>query len=79
MQELITKGRLPITLKNIEILEEKPGIGIREMINERSIDAGLVITGFRGDHLKHDGIKIFEGYESNALLFVSSHDQKTIE
>jgi len=79
LQELITKGRLPITLKNIEILEEKPGIGIREMINERSIDAGLVITGFRGDHLKHDGIKIFEGYESNALLFVSSHDQKTIE
>jgi hypothetical protein len=79
LQDLITKGRLPITLKNIEILEEKPGVGIREMINERSVDAGLVITGFRGDHLKHEGSKIFEGYESNAVLFVNSHDEKTIE
>jgi len=79
LQELITKGRLPITLKNIEILEEKPGIGIREMINERSVDAGLVVTGFRGDHLKHEGSRIFEGYESNAVLFVNSHDEKAIE
>lgn len=79
LQELITKGRLPITLKNIEILEETPGVGIREMINQRSIDAGLVITGFRGDHLKHDGARIFEGYESNAVLFVNSSDEKTIE
>ncbi|WP_163716264.1 APC family permease [Mangrovibacterium lignilyticum] len=79
LQELIVKGRLPITLKNIEILEEKAGVNIKEMINQRSIDAGLVITGFRGDHLKHDGRKIFEGYESNAVLFVNSHDEKTIE
>jgi len=79
LQELITNGRLPITLKNIEILEEKSGVGIREMINQRSIDAGLVITGFRGDHLKHEGLKIFEGYESDAILFVNSHDEKTIE
>ena len=79
LQELITKGRLPVTLKNIEILEEQAGISFREMINERSAYAGLVITGFRGDHLKHEGSKIFEGYDSNAVLFVNSHDEKTIE
>lgn len=79
LQELIVKGRLPITLKNIEILEEKADVSIKEMINAHSEDAGLVIIGFRGDHLKHDGTKIFDGYNSNALLFVNSHDEKTIE
>ncbi|WP_372774586.1 amino acid permease [Mangrovibacterium sp.] len=79
LQELITKGRLPITLKNIEILKEEPGVSIRQMINQRSIEAGLVITGFRGDYLKHEGRKIFEGFDSNAILFVNSHDEKAIE
>jgi len=79
LQDLIIRGRLPITLKNIQILEEKPDLSVRDMINERSLEAGLVITGFRGDHLKHEGKKIFEGYEIDSMLFVNSHDEKIIE
>ena len=79
LQQLIVRGRLPITLKNIEILEEQPGLNVRDRINELSIDAGLVITGFRGDHLKHAGQQLFEGYTVDAMLFVNSHDEKTIE
>ncbi len=79
LQDLIVRGRLPVTLKNIEILEEVPGLSIRDRINELSIDAGLVLTGFRGDHLKHAGAEIFQGYEIDAMLFVNSHDEKTIE
>ncbi len=80
LKELITKGRLPITMKNIEILEEKTGTGIREMINQRSVNAGLVMVGFRGDHLKHEGTSLFEGFnEIDAMLFVNSHNEKIIE
>ncbi len=79
LQDLIIRGRLPITMKNIEILEEKPDLSVRDMINEYSADAGLVITGFRGDHLKHDGKGIFEGYNIDSMLFVNSHNEKTIE
>ena len=79
LQDLIIRGRLPITMKNIEILEEKPSLRVRDMINEYSGNAGLVITGFRGDHLKHDGKRIFEGYNIDSMLFVNSHSEKTIE
>ncbi|MGQ8337107.1 amino acid permease [Sunxiuqinia sp. A32] len=80
LQDLITKGRLPITMKNIEILEESPEIGIREMINRHSGNAGLVLLGFRGDHLKHEGVSLFEGFsEIDAMLFVNSHNEKLIE
>lgn len=80
LQDLITRGRLPITLKNIEFLEEHPEISIREMINQRSSDAGLVILGFRGDHLKHEGAPLFQGFtDIDSMLFVNSHDEKVIE
>lgn len=80
LQDLIIRGRLPITLKNIEFLEENPEIGIREMINQRSSDAGLVILGFRGDHLKHQGAPLFQGFNNiGTMLFVNSHDEKVIE
>ncbi|WP_339739184.1 amino acid permease [uncultured Sunxiuqinia sp.] len=80
LQDLIIRGRLPITLNNIEFLEENPEIGIREMINQRSSDAGLVILGFRGDHLKHQGAPLFQGFNNiGTMLFVNSHDEKVIE
>ena len=79
LNELIVRGRLPITLKNIKILEEKSDVSVKQMINIRSANAGLVIAGFRGDHLKHSGRQAFEGYEVDSMLFVNSHDEKTIE
>ncbi|MFV0522839.1 MAG: amino acid permease [Mangrovibacterium sp.] len=79
LQELITKGRLPITLKNIRILEEEKDVSFKQMMNKYSKDAGLVLTGFRGDHIKHDGEKVFDGYECETMLFVNSHSEKVIE
>jgi hypothetical protein len=79
LRDLIVRGRLPVTLKNIQILEESADRSVRDMINVRSANAGLVLTGFRGDHLKHAGREIFEGYEIDSMLFVNSHDEKTIE
>ncbi len=79
LQELIIKGRLPITLKNIHILEEEKDVSFRQMVNKHSEEAGLVITGFRGDHLKHEKEKVFDGYECQSMLFVNSHNEKIIE
>ena len=80
MNELIIKGRLPITLSNIQIVEENPDISIKEQMNEQSKNTGLVITGFRGDNLKHERLKVFEGYNHlNAVLFVNSKNEKVIE
>ncbi len=79
LQELIRKGRLPITLQNIHILEEEKNVSFKQMVNKYSEDAGLVLTGFRGDHIKHDGEKVFDGYECPAMLFVNSHSEKLIE
>ncbi len=79
LQQLITKGRLPITMKNIVMLEEESGVSFRQMVNQYSHEAGLVMTGFRSEHLKHDGGQIFEGYQCQSMLFVNSNSEKIIE
>ncbi|MBN2350820.1 MAG: amino acid permease [Bacteroidales bacterium] len=80
MKNLVISGRLPVTFNNIEIIAEKDDTNIRSLINSRSGDAGLTLIGFRGDHLKHEGAKIFSGYTNlGTILFVNSHTQKEIE
>jgi len=80
MEELVQTGRLPITAKNIEIIPEAEHVNIKSLINQKSSDAGLVILGFREEQVKHDGEKIFEGYDDlGTVLFVNSNNQKAIE
>ncbi len=80
MEELVVKGRLPITTRNIEIIPEKEGVNIKTLINEKSAGAGLTILGFREERLKHDGEKAFMGYDGlGTVLFVNSHNQKEID
>lgn len=80
LEELVQTGRLPITSKNIQVITQKPDTNVREMIVEHSALAGLTIIGFRGELLKHEGGKIFHGYEElGDVLFVNSHSQKEIE
>ena len=79
LSELVSSGRLPITEKNIEIILERPGMTARNMINEKSARAALVMTGFKTDGLKHNGELMMNGYdEIGTLLFVHSHNQKEI-
>lgn len=76
MAKLVEEGRLPINSKNIEIITEQSDVNPKDLINERSMQAGLTLIGFREEHLKHAGKDIFTGYEKlGAVLFVNSHKQ----
>jgi len=80
LEDLLLSGRLPITLKNIEIISDAKDKNIKDMINEKSSKAGLVIIGLREEAIKHDGINLFTGYDSTGLtLFVHSIGEKKIE
>ncbi len=79
LEELVTNGRLPITTNNIQIIPEDPGKGYKEMVLEKSQDAGLTLIGFREDAIKHQGGNLFKGFEDMGnILFVNSHSQKEI-
>jgi hypothetical protein len=80
LEELLLAGRLPITLKNIEVITTDAITNIKQMINERSADAGLVIIGLREEAVKHEGVSLFKGYEKLGMtLYVNSVEQKKIE
>jgi hypothetical protein len=73
--EMIQAGRLPISGRNIEILTPNGESDIRSLINKHSADAALSIVGIHTDQLKHEGEKIFLGYENLAdILFVNARD-----
>ncbi|NLE36286.1 MAG: amino acid permease [Bacteroidales bacterium] len=79
LAELMRSGRLPITDKNVEIIEVTHGSSVKSLINEKSSSAALVMTGFRPDTLKHNGETILSGYdEVGTILFVNSQHQKEI-
>ncbi len=79
LTELMKSGRLPITEKNVEIIEVSHGSSVKSLINERSSSAALVMTGFRPETLKHNGETILGGYEEvGTILFVNSQHQKEI-
>lgn len=80
LEELITKGRLPITTKNIDIIEGDIETDFRSMICEKSADTSLTIIGFTGESLKFEGRKFFENYEKmGEILFVNASERKTID
>ncbi|MEN8186861.1 MAG: amino acid permease [Bacteroidota bacterium] len=80
LKELVSSGRLPITSQNIEIIIQKEDVSPKSIINEYSSGAGLTIIGFREELLTHRETQLFEGYEKlGNILFVNSHNKKTIE
>jgi len=79
LEELIKRGRLPITAKNIEIIESREDVDFRQEINERSEMAGLTIIGFTGELLKFKGKALFDNYDKlGQILFVNASEQKEI-
>lgn len=80
MNELIEKGRLPITLQNIKILTTDSGKSYKSIINAHSYNAGLTIIGFHEDSLRHLDTNTFDGYDDlGNILFVNSFKKKIIE
>lgn len=80
LEEIITKGRLPITTKNIEIIEGTANKDFRSVINENSSKAALTIIGFTGELLKFNGKDLFEGYDRlGEILFINAFERKEID
>ncbi len=79
LSELVRTGRLPITSKNIQVMTETPDLHSRSLINRHSAFAGLTIIGFHSEMMRHEGTRVFDGYdELGNILFVNSHSQKEI-
>ena len=59
---------------------EQENVATKEIINEKSAEAGLTIIGFRGETLKHEKVELFNGYdEIGNILFINANSKKTIE
>jgi amino acid transporter len=76
--ELTSEGRLPISAKNIEVIEKKPEVSNKDIINQKSKNSDLTIIGMRSEAIKQKGTEIFEGYNTigNILFFNASKSKK---
>ncbi|MBN2214429.1 MAG: hypothetical protein JW723_09305 [Bacteroidales bacterium] len=75
---LIESGRLPIAPGNIQLIPAGQD-DIRKTISQKSLDADLVIVGFRNELVKIKGVEIFQGYDDiGNILFVCSQKEKEI-
>ena len=78
--ELVRTGRLPISLKNVEFIDIDESMNLKQLINEKSVKAGLTMIGFRSEQIKHEGQKLFEGYtEMGDVLFLNAFRDKVLE
>jgi amino acid transporter len=76
---LIQEGRLPIADRNIEIITLQDEMNPKTIINEKSVNAGLTLIGFREEMVKQHGEKIFDGYENiGDVVFVNANKFKEI-
>ena len=79
LKELISEGRLPISLGNIILISADEDKKTRELIGDTSADADLTIVGFRHERLKTEGFSLFTGYDKlGNILFVSANKKKEI-
>lgn len=78
--DLVKSGRLPISSHNIELVTSINETSYRKIISDKSSTADLTIVGFRGEQVKHDGTKTFEGFTNMGnILFVNASSEKTIK
>lgn len=77
--ELVKTGRLPISLKNVEFIDIEESMNLKQMINQKSVKAGLTMIGFRSEQIKHEGVELFEGYsELGDVFFLNAYRDKEI-
>ena len=80
LSNMIKKGRLPISLHNIELIEKKPEVSVKEIINQRSPDDDLIMLGLHYENLKQNGTEVFDGYDNiGNILFVNAAREQKIE
>lgn len=77
--KVVKNGRLPISLKNIEFIQLDEETNPRDIINAKSARAGLTMIGLLNEQLKHEGEKVFQGYDKlGDVLFVNARQEKSI-
>ncbi|MBN2638351.1 MAG: hypothetical protein JXR65_04620 [Bacteroidales bacterium] len=78
--QFILEGRIPVSPKNIRVIEKEPEVNFRTTIGQYSSEAALTIVGFYNEQIKHEGEKHFEGFETvGDILFVNAHNIIEIE
>ncbi|RMG60670.1 MAG: amino acid permease, partial [Bacteroidetes bacterium] len=75
----IGDGRLAISPNNIEVITRKDDISLKSIVNANSVDADLVLLGFREEQIKRNWESVFHGYEAlGNILFVHTDKEKVI-
>ncbi len=71
LSELITRGRIPISLNNVRKIPLSIDTNFDELVNEYSENADLVITGFSLKKMQQDGGLFMKGFSRiKDILFV---------
>ncbi len=77
LMRMITTGRIPISLKNINIVPLKEDGNVKSLICKTSTNADLIISGFQEKVISEKGLEIFSGFEDLCnVLFVNSNTEK---
>ncbi len=81
LNELIVRGRIPISLTNVKKIPLRKDVRIDELVNEYSESSDLVITGFSLKKLQQDGGVFLKGFDKvKDILFVrASQDILIVE
>lgn len=78
--ELIQEGRIPMSASNVEEIPQPEEGAAREIINNKSRDAGLVIIGFNEEILQELNEELFTSFDDlQDILFVNSYRKKVIK
>lgn len=73
LRRLVAAGRIPVSAKNVELIPEPDPGGRRNLINQRSRSADLVVLGFQGALLRRAREELFTGYPNlGNMLFVNT-------
>lgn len=76
----VKAGRIPISVKNINMISQKEGMTTKDLINKRSKTSDLTIIGFSAEEAMSDHDAILDGYESlGDILFVKASSEITIK
>jgi hypothetical protein len=77
---LVSSGRIPIMIKNVEFIHHDKDASYKDLINDYSETAGLVLIGVNDQMIANKGISLFKGYDKvGDVLFVNSNTEIAIE
>ena len=76
IKHLIQKGRLPITLKNVQSFTYTDKKSLDKLVFRKSKNADLVIIGFTQKQLDKYGVEVFKQHEGlRETLFISAGER----